>query len=316
MGSYVPNTKEQRQEMLKEIGFQTIDDLFAHIPAEVKIQGGLNIPEGKTELEVRRDMENIAAKNQVFKTIFRGAGAYRHFIPATVKSVISKENLLTAYTPYQAEISQGILQSIFEYQTMICDLTGMDISNACVYDGAEASAENVANDTYKVSRPFNIITTDSLSDAAQDFENYIMSSDGQQIVEDNGYIKVADDAAAYEQSDAEGKVVVAGSSSVTPVMEKLKEAYEKANGGKITVEVQQSDSTTGITSAAEGICDIGMASRDLKDEETSENLTATEIARDGIAVVVNTSNDIDDLTSDQVKSIFTGETTTWEDLAK
>ena len=182
--------------------------------------------------------------------------------------------------------------------------------------GAEASAENVANDTYKVSRPFNIITTDSLSDAAQDFENYIMSSDGQQIVEDNGYIKVADDAAAYEQSDAEGKVVVAGSSSVTPVMEKLKEAYEKANGGKITVEVQQSDSTTGITSAAEGICDIGMASRELKDEETSENLTATEIARDGIAVVVNTSNDIDDLTSDQVKSIFTGETTTWEDLAK
>ena len=144
MGSYVPNTKEQRQEMLKEIGFQTIDDLFAHIPAEVKIQGGLNIPEGKTELEVRRDMENIAAKNQIFKTIFRGAGAYRHFIPATVKSVISKENLLTAYTPYQAEISQGILQSIFEYQTMICDLTGMDISNACVYDGAEASAEGVA----------------------------------------------------------------------------------------------------------------------------------------------------------------------------
>jgi len=191
-----------------------------------------------------------------------------------------------------------------------------DTVKAVKIDGAEASAENVANDTYKVSRPFNIITTDSLSDAAQDFENYIMSSDGQQIVEDNGYIKVADDAAAYEQSEAEGKVVVAGSSSVTPVMEKLKEAYEKANGGKITVEVQQSDSTTGITSAAEGICDIGMASRDLKDEETSENLTATEIARDGIAVVVNTSNDIDDLTSDQVKSIFTGETTTWEDLAK
>ena len=144
MGSYVPNTKEQRQEMLKEIGFQTIDDLFAHIPAEVKIQGGLNILEGKTELEVRRDMENIAAKNQVFKTIFRGAGAYRHFIPATVKSVISKENLLTAYTPYQAEISQGILQSIFEYQTMICELTGMDVSNASVYDGATAAAEAAA----------------------------------------------------------------------------------------------------------------------------------------------------------------------------
>ena len=176
-----------------------------------------------------------------------------------------------------------------------------DTVKAVKIDGAEASAENVANDTYKVSRPFNIITTDKLSDAAQDFENYI---------------KIADDAKAYEQSDAEGKVVVAGSSSVTPVMEKLKEAYEKANGGKITVEVQQSDSTTGITSAAEGICDIGMASRELKDEETKENLTATEIARDGIAVVVNNDNDIDELTSDQVKAIFTGETTDWEDLAK
>ena len=191
-----------------------------------------------------------------------------------------------------------------------------DTVKAVKIDGAEASAENVSNDTYKVSRPFNIITTDKLSDAAQDFENYIMSADGQQIVEDSGYIKVADDAKAYEQSDAEGKVVVAGSSSVTPVMEKLKEAYEKANGGKITVEVQQSDSTTGITSAAEGICDIGMASRELKDEETKENLTATEIARDGIAVVVNNDNDIDELTSDQVKAIFTGETTDWEDLAK
>ena len=189
-----------------------------------------------------------------------------------------------------------------------------DTVKAVKIDGAEASAENVANDTYKVSRPFNIVTGEKLSDAAQDFENYIMSADGQQIVEDNGYIKVADDAKAYEQSDAEGKVVVAGSSSVTPVMEKLKEAYEKANGGKITV--QQSDSTTGITSAAEGICDIGMASRELKDEETSENLTATEIARDGIAVVVNNDNDIDNLTSDQVKAIFTGETTEWEDLAK
>ena len=191
-----------------------------------------------------------------------------------------------------------------------------DEVKALKIDGAEASAENVENGSYKVSRPFNIVTKDGLSADAQDFENYIMSADGQQIVEDNGYIKVADDAKAYEQSDAEGKVVVAGSSSVTPVMEKLKEAYEKANGGKITVEVQQSDSTTGITSASDGLCDIGMASRELKDEETKENLTATEIARDGIAVVVNNDNDIDELTSDQVKAIFTGETTDWEDLAK
>ena len=204
-----------------------------------------------------------------------------------------------------------------EYAIGYCSLGSLnDTVKAVKIDGAEATTENVSNGSYKVSRPFNIITKDNVSDVAQDFINYIMSADGQQIVEDNGYIKVADDAKAYEQSDAEGKVVVAGSSSVTPVMEKLKEAYEKANGGKITVEVQQSDSTTGITSAAEGICDIGMASRELKDEETSENLTATEIARDGIAVVVNNDNDIDDLTSDQVKAIFTGETTEWEDLAK
>lgn len=204
-----------------------------------------------------------------------------------------------------------------EYAIGYISLGSLDDSvKAVKIDGAEATVDDINDGTYKIFRPFNIATKGDVSDAAQDFINYIMSSDGQQIVEDNGYIKVDDKAAAYEQSDAEGKVVVAGSSSVTPVMEKLKEAYEKANGGKITVEVQQSDSTTGITSAAEGICDIGMASRELKDEETSENLTATEIARDGIAVVVNNDNDVDELTSDQVKSIFTGETTDWDDLAK
>lgn len=144
MGSYVPNTLEERKQMLEEIGFQCIDDLFGHIPEQVKLKGELNIPEGKSELEVRRAMTKIASKNTVFETIFRGAGAYRHYIPSMVKSVTSKENLLTAYTPYQAEISQGILQSIFEYQTMICDLTGMDVSNASVYDGATAAAEGVA----------------------------------------------------------------------------------------------------------------------------------------------------------------------------
>ena len=144
MGSYVPNTLEERKKMLQEIGYSSIEDLFAHIPEEVKLKGELNIPNGKSEFEVRREMEQIAEKNQVFKTIFRGAGAYRHFIPAMVKNVTSKENLLTAYTPYQAEISQGILQSIFEYQTMMADLTGMDVSNASVYDGATAAAEGVA----------------------------------------------------------------------------------------------------------------------------------------------------------------------------
>ena len=190
-----------------------------------------------------------------------------------------------------------------------------DTVKAVKIDGAEASAEAVADGTYKVSRPFNIVTGEEVSDAAQDFINYIMSADGQQIVEDNGYIKADTEAEAYAAGDAEGKVVVAGSSSVSPVMEKLKEGYEAAQD-KVTVEVQQSDSTTGITSVADGICDIGMASRELKDEETEQGLTPTVIATDGIAVIVNTTNEIEELTSDQVKAIFTGETTEWEDLAE
>lgn len=144
MGGYIPGTEQEQQEMLAEIGFSSMEELFGHIPDEVKVKGGLQIPEGMSELEVRRAMEKIAEKNQVFPTVFRGAGAYRHFIPSIVGSVISKENLMTAYTPYQAEISQGILQSIFEYQTMISELTGMDVSNASVYDGATAAAEALA----------------------------------------------------------------------------------------------------------------------------------------------------------------------------
>ena len=144
MGNYIPGTKQEQKEMLAEIGFGSMEELFGHIPDEVKVKGGLKIPEGMSELEVRKKVTQMAEKNKVFPVIFRGAGAYRHFIPSVVKSVISKENLLTAYTPYQAEISQGILQSIFEYQTMICELTGMDTSNASVYDGATAAAEGIA----------------------------------------------------------------------------------------------------------------------------------------------------------------------------
>ena len=139
MGSYIPSTAAERQEMLEAIGCKSIDELYAQVPAEMKVER-LDIPEGKSELEVRRILEGIASKNTVFPSVFRGAGAYRHYIPSIVKSVTSKETFLTAYTPYQAEISQGVLQSIFEYQTMICELTGMDVSNASVYDGATAAA--------------------------------------------------------------------------------------------------------------------------------------------------------------------------------
>lgn len=143
MSSYIPATRREETEMLSAIGCEKIDDLFDDIPESVKIKE-LNLPNGMSELEVRKEIERIAHKNKVFSSIFRGAGAYCHYIPAIVKSVVSKEEFLTTYTPYQAEISQGILQSIFEYQTMICSLTGMDVSNASVYDGATAAGEAVA----------------------------------------------------------------------------------------------------------------------------------------------------------------------------
>ena len=142
MGSYIPATAAERQAMLHELGCGSFDDLFAAVPESVRVRE-LSIPKGKSEFEVRRELEGIAEKNVRFGSIFRGAGAYWHYIPSIVKTIISKEEFVTAYTPYQAEISQGILQSIFEYQTMICELTGIDVSNASVYDGATAAAEAV-----------------------------------------------------------------------------------------------------------------------------------------------------------------------------
>ncbi len=142
MGSYIPCTSDERKSMLAELGLREPSDLFGHIPANVRTET-LDIPQGMSELEVCRSMEELAAKNTRFSSIFRGAGSYWHYIPAIVKTVTSKEEFLTAYTPYQAEISQGVLQSIFEYQTQICELTGMDVSNASMYDGASASAEAV-----------------------------------------------------------------------------------------------------------------------------------------------------------------------------
>ena len=187
-----------------------------------------------------------------------------------------------------------------------------DTVKAVKIDGAEATAENVADDTYKVARPFNIAVKDGLSDAASDFIKFIMSEDGQKVVEDNGYISQGNEG-AYTASGLKGKVVVAGSSSVTPVMEKLKEAYVAVNPD-VEIEVQQSDSTTGMTSAIEGVCDIGMASRDLKDSELEAGLTSTVIAMDGIAVVVNNDSPVAELTSENVKDIFTGEITDWADV--
>ena len=144
MGSFIPGTEREQQEMLAAVGVDNFDDLFVDVPEDVRLKNGLNLPEGLSELEVSRMIRSMAAENQVFDSIFRGAGVYWHYIPSIVREVTTNEKFVTAYTPYQPELSQGVLQSIFEYQTMICELTGMDVSNASVYDGATAAAEAAA----------------------------------------------------------------------------------------------------------------------------------------------------------------------------
>ena len=188
-----------------------------------------------------------------------------------------------------------------------------DSVKAVKIDNVDATADNVKNGTYAVSRPFNIVTKNSVSEVAQDFIDFILSADGQKIVEDNKYTASVDNAKAFKTKAPTGKLVIAGSSSVSPVMEALKEAYLAINTNA-EIEIQTSDSTTGVNSAKEGICDIGMASRELKDEEKSAGLTATVIAIDGIAVIVNDNNPIETMTKDQVKSVYVGETTDWSQL--
>jgi phosphate transport system substrate-binding protein len=187
-----------------------------------------------------------------------------------------------------------------------------DSVKALMIDGAEATVDNIKSGTYKISRPFNIATKGDVSEVAQDFINFILSADGQTVVEDNGYIS-KENTGAYEGNKPSGKITVAGSSSVTPVMEKLKEAYLVINPNA-EIEVQQSDSTTGMTSAIEGVCDIGMASRELKDSELESGLNATVIAMDGIAIIVNNNNTVDELTSQQVKDVYTGVIVDWSEV--
>lgn len=190
-----------------------------------------------------------------------------------------------------------------------------DTVKALQVDGVEATTENVANGTYAVARPFNIATTGELSASAQDFIDYILSAEGQTIVEDNGYIAVEGNAKAYSGTGATEKIVVGGSSSVSPVMEKLKEGYQEIHPDA-DIEIQTSDSTTGMTNTAEGTLDIGMASRELKDSEIGNGLTSTVIAMDGIAVIVNPENPITGLTSGQIMKIYTGEVTAWDEIGE
>ena len=203
-----------------------------------------------------------------------------------------------------------------EYAIGYVSLGSLDESvKALKIDGAEATEENIENGSYKVSRPFNIAVKEGAdNEVANDFITYIMSTEGQKIVADNGYIPVAD-TKAYDGTKPSGSAVVGGSSSVSPVMEKLIEAYKSVNPNA-KIELQTSDSTTGMTSTLEGSYDIGMASRELKEEEVGQGLKATVIATDGIAVIVNNDNPTEELSSDQVKSIYTGETYTWDEVTE
>jgi phosphate transport system substrate-binding protein len=179
-------------------------------------------------------------------------------------------------------------------------------------DGAEASVDNINSGKYAISRPFIIATKSDISRDASNFINFLMSSNGQDVIEKNGYIRVKDNG-PFNGAKSSGKIVVAGSSSVTPVMEKLKEAYLKLSPDA-NIEIQQSDSSTGVNAAISGICDIGMASRELKSSEIEKGIAGTVIAMDGIAVIVNNKNPIDNMTKDQVKGIFTGTITDWSEL--
>ena len=203
-----------------------------------------------------------------------------------------------------------------EYAIGYVSLGSLDDSvKAVKIDGAEATAENIKSGDYTVSRPFNIATKEDMDNAvAEDFINFILSEEGQAVVSENGYIAL-DDVEAFESTMPEGKAVVGGSSSVSPVMEKLIEAY-KAINTNAEIELQTTDSTTGMTSTIDGSYDIGMASRELKDEEVAEGLVGQVIATDGIAVIVNKANPTDDMTVDQVNAIYVGDALTWDEVVE
>ena len=222
------------------------------------------------------------------------------------------------YTTLDAEIVNStsvVLQTVSGNEAAIgyISLGSLnDTVKALQIDGADATVANVKDGSYKISRPFNIVTKAEVSEAAKAFIDFILSAEGQAVVADNHYIPM-DNAPAFAGSSVAGKVVVAGSSSVTPVMEKLKEAYVALNPNA-EIEIQMSDSSTGVKMAIEGTCDIGMASRALKDSETAEGVSSTVIATDGIAIVVNLNNPISGLTAEQVRQIYVGETLSWSEV--
>lgn len=218
-----------------------------------------------------------------------------------------------------AEISNStsvVLQSVEGNEAAIGYVSLGSLSDsvkAVKVDGAEASVDTVKNGEYKLQRPFNLVTKGELKELPQDFLNFIMSKEGQTIIEEEGYIMANDSAESYEASGLSGTITLAGSTSVSPVMEVLADKYKELNSG-VTIEIQQTGSGAGIQSTVDGVCDIGMASRELKDEESAEGLESKVMALDGIAVIVNQSNNIENMTTEQIMKIFTGEITNWADV--
>ena len=258
------------------------------------------------------------AKSQAITVVSReeGSGTRGAFVEL-LGVVDENENDITVSSAQITNSTSVMLQKVAQTKSAIGYVSLGSLSTdvkAVQVDGVDATAENVKSGDYKVSRPFNIATKKGAdNEVAKDFIAYIMSKEGQQVISDNGYIG-DDSAEAYAGSKPSGKAVVGGSSSVSPVMEKLIEAYKKVNTGA-EIELQTTDSTTGMTSAIDGSYDIGMASRELQDEE-KDKLDSQVIATDGIAVIVNKNNTTDELSSDQVKTIYTGDATTWDEVVK
>ena len=259
---------------------------------------------------------NSSAKGKDITVVSRedGSGTRSAFIE--LMSILDGENDRTIGTAEITNSTSVMAQSVSGNVAAIgyVSLGSLDKTKvkAVKVDGVEATTDNVKSGTYKVSRPFNIATKDGLSDAASDFIKYILSEDGQKIISDEGYISI-DASEKYTPANVSGTISVAGSTSVGPVMKVLAEKYMELNKD-VTIEVQQTGSSAGMTSAIEGACDIGMASREVKDAEKAKGLKETTIAMDGIAVIVNLDNEVENLTSDQICKIYTGEIKNWDDV--
>ncbi|MEG0875519.1 MAG: substrate-binding domain-containing protein [Oscillospiraceae bacterium] len=244
-------------------------------------------------------------------------GAFTELFGIIEKDAEGKKHDMTVETADITQSTGVMLTSVADNQNAIgyISLGSLnDTVKALKIDGAAASVEDIKNGSYKISRPFNILTMGKESEAAADFIAFIMSEDGQKVVEEHGYIS-NENTGKFTSKNPSGKITIAGSSSVTPVMEKLKEAYAKVNSA-LTIEINQSDSTSGVNNTVDGVCDIGMASRELSESESAKGVKNTVIALDGIAVIVNKANTTEDLSVAAVKDIYTGNAITWAELSK